>query len=81
MLLMLDNLPADVTADDLLELFSELGIPAPTEISIAPGLRGRPSAVVSFELNHAEMEAIVSLLDERFWKSHTLQASHSAFFH
>lgn len=81
MLLMLDNLPADVTADDLLELFSELGIPAPTEISIAPGLRGRPSAVIGFELDHAEMEAIVSLLDERFWKSHTLQASHSAFFH
>ena len=79
--LILDNLPADVSADNLCELFIELGIPQPVEISIAPGLRGRPSAAIRFELDHAEMEAVVSLLNGRVWKSHAIQASHSTLFH
>lgn len=80
MQLMLDNLPPEASAEDLLALFTELGIPAPTEISIAPGLRDRPSAAISLELDHANMDAVVKLLDGRSWKTHIMQASHAALF-
>jgi hypothetical protein len=80
MQLMLDNLPPEVTAEDLHALFTELGIPAPRELTIAPGLRGHPSAAAAFELNHAQMEAIVGLLDGRQWHGHMMHARHSALF-
>lgn len=80
MQLMIDNLPPDATADDLRSLFSELGIPVPQEITIAPGLRERPSAAIAFHLEHAQMEAIVGLLDGRIWHGHLLHARHTALF-
>ncbi|MBS1156974.1 MAG: hypothetical protein H6R07_2898 [Proteobacteria bacterium] len=80
MQLMLDNLPPAVTESDLLTLFAELGIPAPTEVTIAPGLRDKPSAAITFEQDHTGMEAIVKLLDGRIWMEHAMHASHSSFF-
>lgn len=80
MQLMIDNLPPDVTAEDLRALFAELGIPASQDITIAPGLRERPSAAIAFHLDHAQMEAIVGLLDGRVWRSHLLHARHTALF-
>lgn len=80
MQLMLDNLPPDVSEVALRTLFAELGIPAPATIAIAPGLRDRPSAAISLELEHADMEAIVRLLDGRSWQGHVMHASHASFF-
>ncbi len=80
MQLMLDNLSPAATESNLLALFAELGIPAPTELTIAPGLRNKPSAVIHFELEHADMDAIVKLLDGRIWMEHALHASHANLF-
>lgn len=80
MQLMLDNLPPDVSPETLLALLTELGIPAPVELSIAPGLRSRPSAALSLDLDYADMEAVVKLLDGRAWMGHVLHASHATLF-
>lgn len=80
MQLTLDNLPPDVTADSLRALLAELGIPAPRELVIAPGLRNKPSALLSLDVEHADMEAIVKLLDGRYWQGHVMHASHTALF-
>ncbi len=80
MQLMIDNLPSDVTAEDLRTLLAEIGIPAPLDITIAPGLRERPSAAVAFHLDHAQMEAIAGLLDGRYWRGHILHARHTSLF-
>lgn len=77
---MLDNLPPDVTEATLLALFEELGIPRPVSIAIAPGVRNRPSAAIALEADHAEMEAIVHLLNGRVWQGHAMHASHASFF-
>lgn len=82
MQLMLNNLPANVTEQDLLALFAELGIPAPADISIASGLGEHPAALVDFALDdHADMEAITRVLDGRGWKGHALRATHVPLFH
>lgn len=80
MQLMLDNLPPDTTQEDLLALLAELGIPTPTALSIAPGLRDRPSAAIDFDLEHADMEAMVKLLNGHAWKTHILHATHTTLF-
>lgn len=80
MQLMIDNLPPDATEDDLRALFAEMGIPEPQEITIAPGLREHPSAAIAFHIDHAQMEAIVGLLDGRLWHSHLLHARHTSLF-
>ena len=80
MQLILDNLPPDATEAELRTLFAELGIPTPSSITFAPGLRGRPSAAVQMDLDHADMEAVVKVLDGRNWMTHTMHASHSTLF-
>ncbi len=80
MQLMLDNLSPAAKESDLLALFAELGIPAPADVTIAPGMRDKPSALINFELDHADMEAIVKLLDGRIWMEHALHASHTSLF-
>lgn len=81
MQLMLDSLPPAATENDILALFVELGVPAPINMTIAPGLRGKPSAVINFDLDHADMEAVVKLLDGRIWMEHALHASLATLFH
>ncbi len=78
--LMIDNLPPEVTEEDLRSLLSEIGTPAPTEVTIAQGSRNRPSAAVAFNLEHAQMEAIAGLLNGRYWREHVLHATHSTLF-
>ncbi len=80
MQLMLDNLPPEVTEEALTELLSGLGVPAPAEMVIAAGTRNRPSAVISLDVDHATMEALVKLLDGRYWMGHVMHASHTSLF-
>ncbi len=80
MQLTLDNLPPDVTEEALRALLSELGIPAPQDLVIAPGMRNKPSAAISLDVEHADMEAIVKLLNGHYWMGHVMHASHSTLF-